>query len=86
MLEAPGVIKLFTPAEAKIKIKSDVLSTHGFGIAEMLKLAKKLSIKTEIKIIGIQPKDINFGEGMSEEIKNKIPQILELIKKTYKGH
>ena len=29
MLEAPGVVKSFTPAEAKIKIKSDVLSTHG---------------------------------------------------------
>jgi hydrogenase maturation protease len=86
MLEAPGVIKLFTPAEAKIKIKSDVLSTHGFGMAEMLKIAEELNVETKIRIIGVQPKDINFGEGLSEEIKNKIPQILDLIKQTHKGY
>ncbi len=80
MLEAPGVVKSFTPAEAKIKIKSDVLSTHGFGLAEMLKLADELNIKTKITIIGIQPKNIDFGEGLSDEIKTQIPQIIKLIK------
>lgn len=80
MLETPGVVKSFAPAEAKIKIKSDVLSTHGFGLAEMLKLVDELNIKTKIKIIGIQPKNIAFGEGLSDEIKNQIPQILKLIK------
>ena len=80
MLEAPGVVRLFVPEEARIKIKSDVLSTHGFGLAEMLKLADELNIKTKIKIIGIQPKSIDFGEGLSDEIKNQIPQILKLIK------
>jgi hydrogenase maturation protease len=80
MLEIPGIVKSFTPAEAKIKIKSDVLSTHGFGLAEMLKLADELNIKTKITIIGIQPKNIDFGEGLSDEIKTQIPQILKLIK------
>jgi len=80
MMAKPGTVKLFTPAEAKINIKSDVLSTHGFGLAEMLKLADELGIKTEIKIIGIQPKDISFGEGLSDEIKEQIPEILKLIK------
>jgi hydrogenase maturation protease len=80
MLETPGVVKSFTPAEAKIKIKSDVLSTHGFGLAEMLKLVDELNIKTKIKIIGIQPQNIDFGEGLSDKIKNQISQILKLIR------
>lgn len=80
MLEAPGVVKSFTPAEAKIKIKSDVLSTHGLGLAETLKLVDELNIKTKIKIIGIQPQNVDFGDGLSDEIKNQIPQILKLIK------
>lgn len=80
MQEQPGVIKVFTPDEAKIKIKNDVLSTHGFGLAEVLRLVEKLNIKSNIIIIGIQPKDIGFGEGLSDELKNQIPKILELIK------
>jgi hydrogenase maturation protease len=80
MKKSPGAVKLFTPVEAKIKIKSDVLSTHGLGLAEMLKLIEQLNIKTEIKIIGVQPKDISFGEGLSNEVKSQIPQILHLIR------
>lgn len=82
ILEAPGIVRSFTPTEAKIKVKSDVLSTHGFGLAEVLKLMEELNIKTKIKIIGIQPKNINFGEGLSDEIKDQIPQILKLIRET----
>ena len=33
---------------------------------------EELNIKTKVRIIGIQPKDISFGEGLSEEVKNKI--------------
>ena len=80
MRELSGVIKVFSTTEAKVKIKSDVLSTHGLGLAEMLKLIEVLDIKANIKIIGIQPKDIGFGEGFSDEVKNQIPQVLNLIK------
>lgn len=80
MLEAPGVVKQFSPAEARLKVKSDVLSTHGFGLADMLKLVEQFGIKSEIKIIGIQPKDVSFGEGLSDAVKKQIPHILQLIK------
>jgi hydrogenase maturation protease len=79
MGETPGTIKLFTPDEAKICIQSDALSTHGFGLAEVLKLAEEFAIKTKIKIIGIQPESIDFGVALSEVMKSKIPQILSLI-------
>lgn len=80
MMKAPGTVKLFTPKEAKIQIKEDVLSTHGFGLAEVLMLMEKLNIKTKLEIIGIQPKDISFGEGLSSEVAAQIPNILRLIK------
>lgn len=83
MMEAPGTIKQFTPEEAKIKIKGDVLSTHGVGLAEMFALMQHLNIKTKIKIIGVQPKDISYGEGLSNEVQDQIPQILKLIKQEY---
>ena len=80
MMEIPGAVRLFTPEEAKIKIKNDVLSTHGVGLAEMFILMQKLNIKTKIKIIGVQPKDISFGEGLSDEVNIQIPQILKIVK------
>jgi hydrogenase maturation protease len=81
MGENSGAVKLFTPPEAKLKIKNDALSTHGFGLAQVLKLVEALAIATEIKIIGMQPQNINFGEGLSDVVKDGISQILDLIKK-----
>lgn len=80
MGEASGAVKLFSPKDARMQIKGDALSTHGFGLAELLKLVEEFSIKTEIKIIGIEPESIDFGEGLSEQIKSKIPQIVNLVK------
>jgi len=76
----PGEIRLFTPEDAKINIKSDTLSTHGFGLAEVIKLMEQLEIKTELKIIGIQPMDISFGEGLTKELADKPQKIIKLVK------
>lgn len=81
MGEDSGVVKLFTPKEAKLKIKNDALSTHGFGLVQILKLVEKFDITTVIKVIGIQPQNISFGEGLSDVVKKNVPQILDLIKK-----
>jgi hydrogenase maturation protease len=81
MNEPPGVVKLFSPEEAKLKVTKDALSTHGFGLAEVLKLAEELNVQTKIKIIGIEPKDIGFGEGLSDVVKGQIPVILDLVRK-----
>ncbi|MBU0743784.1 MAG: hydrogenase maturation protease [Gammaproteobacteria bacterium] len=83
MGEKPGEVRLFTPKEARLKIKSDALSTHGFGLAEVLKLAEELGIEAEIKIIGIEPESIDFGEGLSEVVKNQIPEVLDLVGKEF---
>ena len=80
MGEISGTVKLFSPKEARSQINSDALSTHGFGLAELLKLVEEFAIKTEIKIIGVQPENTDFGEGLSDVVKNKIPHILSLIK------
>ena len=79
MGQAPGTVRAFTPQEAKINIKSDALTTHSFGLAELLSLCEQLEIKTKIQIIGIQPQDISFGEGLSPIIEQQIPAIIRRI-------
>ncbi len=79
----PGTIKIFTPLEAVLNIKSDALSTHGFGIAELIKLAKELNINPELIIVGVQPEDVSYGEGLSKIINSKLNEIIETLLSTY---
>ncbi|MDZ7838258.1 MAG: hydrogenase maturation protease [Actinomycetota bacterium] len=59
------------------KVKS--YSLHDFGLAEALSLIEKLNISAEIIIIGIKPKNISFGEELSEEVEEKIPEIKNMV-------
>jgi len=81
MSMAPGEARVFSPEEARLTITADALSTHGFGLAEVIGLMEKLELKTDLRIIGIQAKDVTFGEGISPEISAKMAEILELIRK-----
>ena len=78
---SPGEIRMFSPEEAKLTIRTDALSTHGFGLAEVIGLMDTLDIQTNLRIIGVQAKDISFGEEMSPEVASKIEEIIELVKK-----
>ena len=75
----PGEIRIFSPAEAKLTIRTDALSTHGFGLAEMLAFMEALGMTTDVRILGIQAKDIGFGEEMTPEVCSQLEAILETI-------
>lgn len=76
---APGTIKVFTPEEAVISINTDSLSTHGFGIAELIKLAKELDINPELIVVGIQPEDVSYGEGLSDTVEATVDGVIEKV-------
>lgn len=78
---APGTIKIFSPDEAVLKIARDSLSTHGFGIAELIKLAKELDINPELVIAGVQPKDISYGEKLSDSVASVLEKLIKIILK-----
>ena len=58
------------------------LSLHDLNLADVLKLARAMKLKTDITIIGIKPLNIEFGEKLSPEIQEKIPEIISLVEKT----
>ncbi|MCK4870398.1 MAG: hydrogenase maturation protease [Gammaproteobacteria bacterium] len=76
---APGTIKQFSPQDAKINITHDALSTHGFGLAEVISFMEELEMKTELTIIGVQPEDITFGEGLTEKVQPALGEVLNII-------
>lgn len=81
MNSSPGEIKIFSPHDAKLNIKSDALSTHGFGLSEALSLVEEFDFDINITIIGIEPADTSFGEGLSKEVGEKIDFIKQAVKK-----
>lgn len=75
----PGTVKIFSPDEAVLNIKSDALSTHGFGIAELIKLAKGLDINPELVIVGVQPEDVSYGENLSFSVSSVNDILINII-------
>jgi len=74
-----GEIKVFLSEEAILTINSDSLSTHGFGIAEVLKLAKQLDINSEIIIVGIQPQSLDFIKGLTKKVELAVDKVVDII-------
>lgn len=66
-----GDVKVFELEE----VQETITTTHSISV-DML---KKFLPSSKIKIIGIQPKNIDFGIDMSEELKNKISEISKKV-------
>jgi hydrogenase maturation protease len=79
MSQNPGVLKVFTSKEATLKINSDSLSTHGFGIAEVISMIEALEIKSKITIIGIQPESVDYAEGLTDSLSPNVNKYIETI-------
>ena len=56
-------------------------SLHDINLKEVFELIRALKIDKDLKIIGINPKEIGCGEKLSPQIENKIPQIISMVKK-----
>ncbi len=78
---SPGSIKVFTPDEAILTINTDSLSTHGFGIAELITLARELDILPDMTIIGVQPETTGYGQILSSAVHTSIDKIYRIIQK-----
>jgi hydrogenase maturation protease len=56
------------------------ISLHEFGIADTLAMTRQLNCSPqEVVVIGIKPKDISPGLGLSEEIADIVPRIIECV-------
>ena len=51
---------------------------HG-NLLDVFNLIKKLQLKSDITVIGVKPKVIDYGDKLSPEIEDKIDNIISLI-------
>lgn len=64
------------------QIKDNPISTHNIPI----NLFQKFLSGSKIRIIGIKPNNIEFGEKLSRELENKIEEITENVKRLLQTH
>ncbi len=77
----PGEAMGFRPSEVKMKIRSDHLSMHGFGLAEAFGLAVELGcMPRQVLIVGVQPERIEINQGLTEKVAAAVPEVISIIK------
>ncbi len=77
-----GEIVVFDIEDVDTFITKDIrsFSMHDVGLAEVFNIMKSMNIKISARLIGIKPKILEFGYGLSKEIKSKIPDIIQVVK------
>ena len=76
----PGTAVGFGPDEVRLKIKSDHLSMHGFGLAEAFDLAGRLDkMPADVLIVGVEPERVEINQGLSKVVKEAVPRVISII-------
>jgi hydrogenase maturation protease len=78
----PGTLFRLTPEDLREKRTISNYSLHQMQLLDSLKIISLLGLLPEVIILSIVPFDINtFSNEMSEEIEQKLPEILSKVKK-----
>ncbi|WP_315068558.1 HyaD/HybD family hydrogenase maturation endopeptidase [uncultured Clostridium sp.] len=75
----PGTIYKINPEEIK-GYKQENLSIHDVQILDVVKMANMLAKFPKVVILGVEPEEICLDTEMTDNIKNKIPEIIKHIK------
>jgi hydrogenase maturation protease len=76
----PGTIYKCKPEDLLPKDEGPI-SLHEIGLLETLNMAKKMKFEVETVVIGVEPKVFEWGMELSEEVRSRIPAIIETIMK-----
>lgn len=75
-----GAVFRFPFDEGLLLQKSNPLSLHDFGVAELIATAKLLdSCPPEIVLYAIQVKNVSLGEQLSSEVESAVDRVCSLI-------
>ncbi|USH00895.1 hydrogenase maturation protease [Thermococcus argininiproducens] len=83
----PGEVIYLKGDEVFEKLRAEIRSAHFMGAVDGLKLLmaidKRLT-RAEIHFIGVVAKEIDLGMELSEEVKNSIPNIINIVESIIK--
>jgi len=71
----PGSWRAFNRDQARLHLKEDSLSTHGFNLSAALTIASGLGYNHDTWIFGVQPFSLSPGIGLTDELKSLFPEL-----------
>ena len=75
----PGTIYRFHAHDLNIESEG-IISLHELGLAQSLRMMRLMgNAPKETVIIGIEPKEIDWGTELSAELQQKIPEIINIV-------
>jgi hydrogenase maturation protease len=78
--DKPGMFKRFTAEQVALTGSAERISLHRSGVADALALARTLNIQLpEIIFYGIQPERIEWGQTLSEPVRDAAKKVVQVI-------
>ena len=75
----PGTIYRFHPDELEYDVGT-AISMHQAGLLHSLKLLQYLGLSPkQVVIIGIEPKEIDWGLELSDEVAQRVPEVVKFV-------
>lgn len=78
-VKAPGTITTFTSKRIHSIYPKKKYSLHETDLLQVIKMVELLDDYPIIEIVGVQPKTINFGTGLSTELTDSMPEIVNTV-------
>jgi len=79
--EEAGTVFRFRFQDLDYRLQEPRTSLHQIGIMETLKIARFLNCCPETVIIGVQPSEIAWGMELSPVLAEKLPVVVDLVKR-----
>lgn len=79
MGKAPGDVRVIHLSEFTLRITDQLVSLHGFSMAEVYQMARKMGPVADCVIIGIEPESVEFNQELSGAVRESIPAAAQLV-------
>lgn len=77
----PGETRFFSVNEIQSQKQVSTVSTHNADLFQIIQIGQDLDeCPSHIFVFGIQPADVSFGEGLTEELQNTFEEIIISMK------
>ncbi len=82
----PGTIRRYDAREGLLPSAFSRSSTHSFGVAEAVELARALGrLPSHVVVFGIEGRDFSPGEGLSPDVDAAVDEVVRRITEEAKG-
>ncbi len=82
---APGTVRCFALEEVELELVRPLTSLHQVGLTDVLGIGSLTGPMPEVRIVGVQPKEVAPGTGLTPEVGGAITQVISQVRRLLAG-